>query len=231
MEMEELFPAPDRRRIEEAVRTAEARTRGEIVVAAVPASGEYAGTAWTGACLGSLAALAGVVLVHWLSGAWGFGSPFWVLLCATGGALLGYLAAGRSHRLTRWLTPEEVFERQVDLAARAAFLEHEVFATRDRAGVLLFLSLLEHRVEVLADSGIERHVAPGEWGAIVDGMVAGIREGRAADAVIAAVERCGEILDRAGLERRPDDVNELGDRLRGLDVRGPERGGGEGSVG
>ncbi|HSL82937.1 MAG TPA: hypothetical protein VLF66_09180 [Thermoanaerobaculia bacterium] len=209
-----LFSPSDLARIEAAVGEAEARSRGEIVVAAVPASGRYAGAVWAGACLGSLAALTGLVLAHWLTDLWGLGSPPWALLAAAGGAVLGYLAVAASDGLKRRLTADEVMARQVDVAARAAFVDHEVFATRDRSGVLIFLSLLEHRVEVLADSGIEAHVAPGEWDGIVAGIVRGVREGRPADALVEAVGRCGEILDRRGLERRADDRDELPDRLR-----------------
>lgn len=209
-----LFSEADLRRIEAAVRDAEARSRGEIVVVAAPASGDYPGAAWAGACLGALGALMALVLVHWLGGFWGVGSPLWALAAAAGGAGAGYLAAGASDGLKRLLLSDEVLERQVDLAARAAFLDHEVFATRDRSGVLLYLSLLEHRVEVLGDSGVEAVVEPGEWDGIVAGIVRGIREGRAADALVEAIGRCGEILDRRGLERREDDADELANRLR-----------------
>lgn len=225
MKKRTLFSASDRQRIEEAVRSAEAGTRGEIVVAAVPASGDYPGTAWAGACAGSLAGLSGLVLVHWLGDAWGFGSPFWVLLAAAAGAAAGFLAVSASGSLVRLLASDEVLDRQVGLAARAAFVDHEVFATRDRSGVLLFVSLLEHRVVVLADSGIESRVEAGEWQGIVDGVVRGIREDRAADALIEAVSRCGGILARHGLARRPDDADELDDRLR---LGGPGAGGAEG---
>jgi uncharacterized membrane protein len=156
-----LFSDSDLGRIEAAVRDAEARSRGEIVVVAAPASGDYPGAAWTGACLGSLAALLALVLVHWLGDLWGAGSPFWALLAALGGAGAGYLAAGSSAVLKRLLLSDPV----------------------------------------LAD------------------IVRGIREGRAAEALIAAIGRCGEILDRRGLERRGDDADELANRPR-LDGEG-----------
>lgn len=209
-----LFSESDLRRVEEAIRDAEARTRGEVVAAAVPASGDYPGAAWTGACLGALSALLALVLAHLLTDVWGLGAPLWALLAAAGGAAAGYLAVGRSDALQRLLTADEVLDRQVALAARAAFVDHEVFATRDRSGVLLYVSLLEHRVVVLGDSGVEAHVAPGEWDEIVAGIVAGIREDRAADALVAAIVRVGDILDRRGLERRSDDRDELANRLR-----------------
>lgn len=220
------FTDADFRRIEEAIREAEARSRGEIVAAAVSSSGDYPGAAWTGACLGALTALLALVAASWLADVWGLGAPLWALLAATGGAAVGYLAVSQLAALQRWLTPDEVLDRQVGLAARAAFVEHEVFATRDRSGVLLFLSLLERRVVVLGDTGIEAQVAPGEWDDIVAGIVEGVRAGRAGDALVAAIGRCGEILDRRGLERRGDDVDELPNRLR-LNPEGDREGDGE----
>lgn len=218
-----LFSESDLRRVEEAIRDAEAQSRGEIVAAAVPSSGAYPGAAWAGACLGALSSLLLLVLAHLATDVWGLGAPLWALLAASGGAALGYLVVGRSDALKRLLTADEVLDRQVGLAARAAFVDHEVFATRDRSGVLLYLSLLEHRVVVLGDSGIEACVAPGEWDDIVAGIVRGIHEDRAAEALVAAIGRVGEILDRRELERRPDDRDELANRLR-LDGEGDEGG-------
>ena len=218
MTPEELFSAAERERIAAAVAAAERGTRGEIVVAVTGASDAYAAAAWRGAAFGALGAPLLVVLADWAlavwPGLWGSPSPWVLLLAAVAGCAVGLVAVDRSDRLTRALTADEELELRVGRAARGAFLDHEVFATRDRSGVLIFLSLLEHRVVVLADSGIDERVAPGEWSAIVEGIVAGIREGRAADAVVAAIERCGEILDRPGLERRDDDRDELPDAVR-----------------
>jgi putative membrane protein len=100
------------------------------------------------------------------------------------------------------------------MRAAAAFLEAEVFATRDRTGVLIFLALFEHRVVVLADSGIAARVEPGAWKGISDRLAAGIREGRAAAALIEAIGACGRLLAERRVERRPDDVSELPDHLR-----------------
>ena len=104
--------------------------------------------------------------------------------------------------------------RAVRRRAAVAFLEEEVFKTRDRTGVLIFLSLFEHRVVVMGDEGINRAVAVGEWQKIVDGVVAGIREGRPADALVDSIRECGELLDLRGVAIRPDDTDELSDELR-----------------
>lgn len=214
MPARELFTEADRARIAAAVGAAESRSRGEIVTAIVPRSDDYDGAVWRGAAFGALLGPLLLALADLATGAWGDPPPWWMVLSAAGGCALGFLAVRSSARLTRWLAADDEIDLRVGRAAREAFLEHEVFATRDRSGVLIFLSLLERRVVVLGDSGIDAVVEPGEWSEVVDRIVRGIREGRAADALVAAVGRCGELLDRAGLERRSDDRDELDDRPR-----------------
>jgi putative membrane protein len=74
------------------------------------------------------------------------------------------------------------------------------------------ISLLEHRVQVLADRGINQKVAPGTWNEIVGIITAGIKSGQACDAFCKAIERCGEIL-AAHFPRQTDDRDELPNRL------------------
>jgi len=93
-------------------------------------------------------------------------------------------------------------------------LEEEVFKTRDRTGILIFLALGEHRAVILADEGINRAVPEGLWDRVVADLVAGIKAGQAPRALENAVVRCGEILAEHRVEPRPDDTDELSDRPR-----------------
>jgi putative membrane protein len=89
-----------------------------------------------------------------------------------------------------------------------------VFATRDRTGILIFLSLLEHKVRVLGDSGINAKVQQSDWDGVTQLIVSGIRERRATDGLVAAIRECGRLLDAHGFRRRSDDKDELSDNLR-----------------
>ena len=93
-------------------------------------------------------------------------------------------------------------------------MEEEVFNTRDRTGILIFISLLEHRIEVVGDAGINAAVEPEEWAEVVDRIRDGFRSGRRVEGLVAAVDLCGRLLEKRGVELRADDVNELPDRLR-----------------
>jgi putative membrane protein len=197
-----------------AVSAAEERTAGEIVTYVVGECDPYPEATWRGGVYGALLAVAGAAGLHAASGAWGASLLVWSLLPAFGGALLGMLAGDRVPRLRRLLVPKAVLERRVALRAETAFLEEEVFATRDRSGILIFLALFEHRAVVLGDSGINQVVPPGEWQSVVDDLVAGIRAGEATGAMVRAVDRCGRLLEERGVRIRPDDVDELRDAPR-----------------
>jgi putative membrane protein len=95
-----------------------------------------------------------------------------------------------------------------------AFLEEEIFRTRERTGILIFLSLFEHRVVILGDEGINRRVEKEEWEGIVDDLVSGIRAGETVEGLVEAITRCGELLERRGVAIREDDADELRDHLR-----------------
>ena len=103
---------------------------------------------------------------------------------------------------------------RVHQRATQAFISEEVFATRDRTGILIFLSLHERRVLVLGDSGINKKVKPSDWDGIVNMIVSGIREGKTTEGMISAIRECGKLLEQHGVQRRPDDTDELSDDLR-----------------
>lgn len=213
MPPDNLFSPADREAIAAAVQEAERKTSGEIVVSVVPASDEYAHARWKGATLGSLLAVLGAAALHDLGGHWGGPLGLWMALPAAGGVALGYVLA-RVPGVRRFLATPELLARRVQARASQAFLEGEVFRTRERTGILLFVSLFERRVVVLGDSGITAKVAQADWEGIVAGVVKGMRERRSAQAVIEGIRLAGELLERHGVARRPDDANELPDGLR-----------------
>ncbi len=216
-ELRSLFDAADLDRIRRAVDEAEGRTSGEIVPYVVARSDEYRLGVWTAATLGALGGALAAAAALWALDPWGAPAPLWALAPPALGGVAGYLAASLSPALRRLLVPDAVVDLRTQRRASQAFLEEEVFRTRERTGILIFLSLLERRVVVLGDSGINSRVEPGEWEGIVAGIVAGIRRGEPAAALVEAIGRCGELLERRGVERRPDDRDELADGLRTRD--------------
>lgn len=209
-----LFTDADREAIRAAVAAAEAGTGGEVVPYVVGRCGVYRAARWAAAALAAAFAAGLAGLAHDLGGFWGGAGMVWVALPVPLAALAGYGLAAVWPWLARLLTPAGALDDRVEMRAAAAFVEEEVFATRDRTGVLIFLALFEHRVVILGDSGIVAKVDPGEWKSISDRLAAGIRAGRAAEALVEAIGGVGRLLADRGVERRHDDVDELPDKLR-----------------
>jgi putative membrane protein len=204
-------------RIQEAVQRAESRTAGEIVPVLVPRSSDYEVVTWRGAAGGSLLVLTVVLLVLQFYSGWGLGwlyTPWGVVLSTLGGGTVGALLATYVAWTQRLLAGSDLLDETVHRRALQSFVEEEVFDTRDRTGILLFVSLREHRIEVLGDSGINRQVDPDDWAEVVARIRRGIRNGNLTDGLVEAIEMCGRLLERRGVSIRPDDENELENRVR-----------------
>lgn len=208
------FTDADLAAVRAAVEEAERLTSGEIVPLVVAESDGYANAVWKGATLGALAAsLAAWAAYHW-GGFWGDQAFLWMVMPPIAGASLGFFLASSWAPLKRLLAGEDLIELRTRRRAALAFLEEEVFQTRDRTGILLFVSLFEHRAIVLGDSGIHRQVSEGEWDGVVKRIVDGVRSGRPGEGLVAAIRECGAILQRHGVEIQPADTDELGNELR-----------------
>jgi putative membrane protein len=206
MRVEQLLAPGAFDAIEGAVRSAERTTSGEIVPVVVERSDSYADVRIGAAALVAIAgggALEAFVpgLGHWLVAAQ---LAAFVLLC------LGF----GWRPLLALVAPNPLFEERVHHAAARAFHEAGMVETRDRTGILIFVSLLERRVEVIADRGIHAQVADGTWDGVVERVVRGIREGHADRGLVEGITLCGQIL-ASHFPPRPDDVDELPDRPRG----------------
>ena len=217
MSVRDQFTDRELEAIRLATQEAELKTGGELVCVIVNRCDTYQGPIWQAATLGSVGgAVAAGIAWAWVD-PWVLTPLAWILLPSLVGATLGLSAAWFVPSLRRWLTPAPVLDRRVDRGAAAAFLEEEVFATRERTGVLLFIALLEHQIRVLPDRGVEERVPEESWQPISDQLVAGLRSGRRGEAIVKAIAACGALLVVHGVARRQDDQNELADEPRLLD--------------
>lgn len=198
------FSEEEQRRIRDAVAEAEKRTSGEIVPQVVDASFDYPRAETFGAGFFSLGIAS---LVSW----WFGGASIWVLLPVF---LLGYLPCKWLIRalpsLHRRLIHTDEMAAEVEEKAMLSFFELGVHRTRERTGILILISLFEHRVQLLADEGINAKVAHETWEEIVHLVTTGLHDGNACDALCDAITRCADILEQH-FPRREDDRNELPD--------------------
>ena len=98
--------------------------------------------------------------------------------------------------------------------AETSFLQEQVFNTRQRTGIMIFVSFFEHEVIVMADKGISSVVDQKEWDKMVKNLTEHIRDNKVVEGLEIAIKRCGEILLEKGFHKSADDENELRDDLR-----------------
>jgi putative membrane protein len=190
----------------EAVRSVESGSRAECVIVVRPRSAPYPEAALLGALIGVFAALALMLYAPWPFGlAWFLADP----------ALVGLVAGilvHRSHLLTRLLTTSRAREAAVRADSRVAFVERGVTATRERTGLLLYVSLLERRAEVVPDRGILDAVDASAWAEAAGAIEDAVSSGLDGAAVAERLQALGRLL-AAALPAGPDGVNELPDEV------------------
>lgn len=213
-EVDKMFSRDDLDAISSAVKAAEHDTSGEIVPYIVGQSDAYDEASLRGALIGALLPASISLSINSLTTIWTTLNATELAIAVMIWSVLGWLAVLSFPPLKRFLAGRSLMEHRVAQRAREAFLSEELFRTKDRTGILIFVSLLEHHVIVMADSGISARVAEKEWQSIVDQIVGGIKTGHPKEALIEAITRCGTLLTQHGVAILPDDRNELPDTLR-----------------
>ncbi len=193
------------------VQKVEKSTSGEIVPMVVSESYRYPRASLVGSlAIGLFAALAVTGLLTFQQQWTGVNVFYmWVFPAVFGVAfLILHPVIDRVALLKRLFIPQAEIEEEVGEAALTSFYRRGLQHTRDQTGVLIFISVFERHVKVLADRGINEKVHRDVWQEVVEIIVRGIRSGSQAASICRAVERCGELL-REHFPIKPDDRDEL----------------------
>jgi putative membrane protein len=194
----------ERERIATAIRTAEAKSSGEIVCVLAQSSTDA--TAFP-ILVAALAALA---------------LP-WVLVASTAMTVqrilslqvLLFLALTVILCLQRVrvaLMPRKVRRAIAHRVAMEQFTIRGIARKSDHSGILIFVSLAERYARIIADVGIADRVPQSEWQAAIDVLIARIHDGSITDGFVSAIEICGDILAR-NFPRTATSRDELAERI------------------
>ena len=137
-----FFPTTDLTRIADAVRSAEGKTSGEIVPYVVELSDDYEEAIWQGGLFSALLVLIPYVVIHAVTETWAPWNIGEIILSALVLSGLAMMMLWFFPRFRLLFTSKEKTERRVAQKAREAFLSEEVFNTRERTGILIYVSLL-----------------------------------------------------------------------------------------
>jgi putative membrane protein len=195
----------EKAQIAAAVTRAERRTSGELVTVIARRSDDYAVVPWMWATLLALM-LPGLIELFRLPAPLASAYFSQVMLFVAVLLLLQW------EPLKLMLVPRALKQARARRMAREQFFTRNLHLTRERTGVLIFVSLAERHVEIIADEGINRSVPEGAWDGVVARFVERVKAGHTAEGFLETIEACGSYLAEH-FPPRPDDTNELPDPL------------------
>ncbi len=189
--------------VTKAVEQVETRTSAELVVAVYPQSGQYRDADYLSGVLFALGWLLFAVFNPW------FVHPAQAIPFEAAVLFgLGVLTSAHVPQLRLCLTTKRRRDRQVRDAAASMFVVDGVGNTRERTGVLLYMSRLERQLEVIADIGIVDTIPPEDWSECLFALHNVGTADDPAEALLVGIDRLGDLLATtlpAG-EDNPDEI-------------------------
>lgn len=192
--------------VRSALADAEAFTSAEIVVAVRRTSGRYRESDYLAGFLVALLTLFALLYLPQVF-------PLWVFVPnVVMGFIVGALVSSRLPVVRRLLTRRAVRDEYVGRAARALFVDARYSRLPGRNAVLIYVALLERRVEVIADLGIDIATLEPDWTTACRALDDTLRPRPDASRFVEEVRRLGPLLGRVH-PRLAEDVNELPDEV------------------
>lgn len=213
--------------IGEAVCEAEKSTHGEIAAALTPASHDY--SFWelllsvaVGAVVCAVLTMFSGSIFTWAQGLFWADVPVWFVPGFVGG--LSFIAIvlcfwiANLPSIDRLIIPKKYRSLAVYRRALRHFIESGVYDTKEQSGILIFVSLLEREVRIIADRGICSKIEQAQWDEIAAELAVGFtKDASSRDGFIYAIEQCGRLLS-IHFPARKENPNELHDSLEILEA-------------
>ncbi len=184
------------------VKDVEKRTSGEIVPVIASTSYDYRRAGLIGGLVFGVVAAVCTATLFEQTEMWAFLVQFLGFFLVFS-RLLNAFPAMKKPFISKREMQEEVNE-----AAFTAFYQYGLHHTRDLTGIIIYVSVFERSVQVLADKGINDKVDPTVWKEVIETVTNGIRAGRSGEALCQGVTRCGELVTK-NFPIKADDTDEL----------------------
>lgn len=218
------FSEADHQRVSAAIAAAEGSTAGEILVVVTDYSDRYhdvalhwsvlvliAVLAWAAACPSCLEWLWDRIVGGWHTGP-SLRELLTFLMILAVGKFTAVLLILRYMPLRLFLTPGATKTRRVRRRALTIFRAAAERRTAGRTGILIYVSMGEHRAEIIGDEAVTSVTSPETWGEAMADLVGHVKQGRVADGMVAAIEDIGTVLS-GHFPRLAGDKNEIPDKL------------------
>lgn len=202
----------EQKQVTETVQHAEKKTSGEIVPMLVEASHHYPAAILSGAVLlaAPTALILGVPVGNMLSVP---ADNVWLFLLLFGLSFLPAQIAVKSYpRLKEKFLWASQVDEEVYEGAVTSFYGEKLHQTRDKNGILIYISLFEKKVWILADEGINELIDQRVWDTLAIELSQSIKDGERCQALCSTINQIGDIL-QIHFPIKEDDKNELHDLI------------------
>lgn len=214
----------DHERVSAAIAAAEGESAGEIVAVVTDTSDAYHDVAlhWSVLVLIGVLAWAAAwpsALEYWwdlLAGGWhaepSLRELLTFLMIIAVAKFTAVLLILKYRPLRLFLTPGATKTRRVRRRALSVFRAAAERRTEGRTGILIYVSMAEHRAEIIGDEAITSVTSPETWGEAMADLISHVKRGHVADGIVAAIEDIGVVLAEH-FPRSAEDRNEIPDKL------------------
>jgi len=207
-------------KIKKAVNKVEKKTSGEIATALIKESFDYAFYELMFAVVcGFIYFMVAMFFYHSIEISiqkmfWEYQTSYLLIFygLSTFIVIFGFYFLANLPFIDRLIVPKSVMRKKVNERAVRYFMESGVYNTRDRTGVLIFISLLERRVEILTDTGVSEKIPEEKWQSMIKHIIEGIKTGNFVENLTASINDCGKLLEK-NFPVKKDDKDELEDEI------------------
>ncbi|MEP0985796.1 hypothetical protein [Ekhidna sp.] len=208
-----IFTDEEKHDVQQAVKALENESCGEVVPFFARRSDDYDEVSWR---LAAILGVSGLGIIALLSYTWTLPNIAYLesFVLILGLMILGYFLPVIFPILKRILVSEERAMEMITLRANEAFINERVFDTKERVGILIYISRLEHVVLVLGDEGINEKVESKDWEEVVKLIVYGLKHKQIGAGLVSGINHCKDLLLQNGFVRKSTDTNELSNDLR-----------------
>lgn len=208
-----LLTEQEQSQINELVAEVEAKSGAQVLVAIIGKADVYAEIPWKAFAFAASAAAMLVILDEWLRPDWaGVHSALLDAVVILGAGAASGLVAMFVPAYARLFLDRLRVGTEVRQYAQGVFLERGLYATRDRIGLLLLVSLFERRAVLLPDSGLKAHMSEPQTASIVAAMTPLLAQGRLVPAVKTGLAAVTSLL-HGKIARTGTPGNEIADSV------------------
>jgi len=200
-------------KIERAVRLAESDISGEIVPVFVKKCSEYDLVKYRVGVIASVLAFAGLIIYDRLVAPLSIIDPLWYFTVVVSSGLI-IVVLSYAPPIGRLMAGKALLNGTATRKADSIFLQEEIFGTRQRRGVMIFIAFFERCVIIRADKGINAVVPAQVWDRLENQLVNKINDGQLFEGILGAIAECGKLMEEYGFSISADDTDELPNTLR-----------------